>query len=102
MLELKNYRTQVHNDWCPGCGDFGIVNAIQMTLLEMLLEPHRIAVCSGVGCSGKTPHFINPYGFHSLHGRVLPIATGATLANPSVTVSAGGWAGGVRGTGAGL
>src|SRR5712692_7432113 len=73
MLELKTYRTQVHNDWCPGCGDFGIVNAIQMTLLEMQLEPHRVAIFSGIGCSGKTPHFVNAYGFHTLHGRVLPI-----------------------------
>jgi len=101
MLELKNYRTQVHNDWCPGCGDFGIVNAIQMTLLEMLLEPHRIAVFSGIGCSGKTPHFINTYGFHTLHGRVLPIATGAKLANPSLTVIAVGGDGDGLGIGAG-
>src|SRR5438128_3081537 len=90
MLELKNYRTQVHNDWCPGCGDFGIVNAIQMTLLEMQLEPHRIGLFSGIGCSGKTPHFVNAYGFHTLHGRVLPIATGAKLANLSLTVIAVG------------
>src|SRR6266700_5419083 len=87
MLELKTYRTQVHNDWCPGCGDFGIVNAIQMTLLEMQLEPHRVAIFSGIGCSGKTPHFVNAYGFHTLHGRVLPIATGAKLANPSPSPS---------------
>src|SRR3989442_1292151 len=101
MLELKNYRTQVHNDWCPGCGDFGILNAIQMTLLEMQLEPHRIALFSGIGCSGKTPHFVNAYGFHTLHGRVLPIATGAKLANPSLTVIAVGGDGDGLGIGAG-
>ena len=101
MLELKQYRTQVHNDWCPGCGDFGIVNAIQMTLLEMQLEPHRVAIFSGIGCSGKTPHFINAYGFHTLHGRVLPIATGARLANPSLTVIAVGGDGDGLGIGAG-
>ncbi len=101
MLELKNYRTQVHNDWCPGCGDFGIVNAIQMTLMEMQLEPHRVAVFSGIGCSGKTPHFVNAYGFHTLHGRVLPIATGAKLANPSLTVIAVGGDGDGLGIGAG-
>src|SRR6267143_7162703 len=55
MLELKTYRTQVHNDWCPGCGDFGIVNAIQMTLLEMQMEPHRVAVFSGIGAG----HIVN-------------------------------------------
>ncbi len=101
MLELKQYRTQVHNDWCPGCGDFGIVNAIQMTLLEMQLEPHKVAIFSGIGCSGKTPHFINAYGFHTLHGRVLPIATGARLANPSLTVVAVGGDGDGLGIGAG-
>jgi 2-oxoglutarate ferredoxin oxidoreductase subunit beta len=101
MLELKNYRTQVHNDWCPGCGDFGIVNAIQMTLLEMQLEPHRVAIFSGIGCSAKTPHYINAYGFHTLHGRVLPIATGAKLANPSLTVIAVGGDGDGLGIGAG-
>src|SRR5207245_2745276 len=101
MLELKNYRTQVHNEWCPGCGDFGIVNAIQMTLLEMQLEPHRIGLFSGIGCSGKTPHFVNAYGFHTLHGRVLPIATGAKLANPSLTVIAVGGDGDGLGIGAG-
>src|SRR5437879_13154547 len=99
MLELKNYRTQVHNDWCPGCGDFGIVNAIQMTLLEMQLEPHRIGLFSGIGCSGKTPHFVNAYGFHTLHGRVLPIATGAKLANLILTVLAVGGDGVVLGMG---
>ncbi len=101
MLELKQYRTQVHNDWCPGCGDFGIVNAIQMTLLEMQLEPHKVAVFSGIGCSGKTPHFIHAYGFHTLHGRVLPIATGARLANPGLTVIAVGGDGDGLGIGAG-
>src|SRR5437016_11225265 len=101
MLELKTYRTQVHNDWCPGCGDFGIVNAIQMTLLEMQLEPHRVAIFSGIGCSGKTPHFVNAYGFHTLHGRVLPIATGARLSNPGLTVVAVGGDGDGLGIGAG-
>ena len=101
MLELKNYRTTVHNDWCPGCGDFGIVNAIQMTLLEMQLEPHRVALFSGIGCSAKTPHYVNTYGFHTLHGRVLPIATGAKLANPSLTVVAVGGDGDGLGIGAG-
>src|SRR2546426_7046259 len=101
MLELKNYRTQVHNDWCPGCGDFGIVNAIQMTLLEMQLEPHRIALYSGIGCSGKTPHYVNAYGFHTLHGRVLPNATGAKLANRDLTVIAVGGDGDGFGIGAG-
>ena len=101
MLELKNYRTQVHNDWCPGCGDFGILNAVQMTLYELKLEPDQVAIFSGIGCSGKTPHFVNTYGFHTLHGRSLPIATGAKLANNSLTVIAVGGDGDGYGIGAG-
>src|SRR5260370_7361574 len=101
MLELKTHRAQVHNGLGPGCGDFGMVNAIQMTLLEMQLEPHRVAIFSGIGCSGKTPHFVNAYGFHALHGRVLPIATGARLANPGLTVVAVGGDGDGLGIGMG-
>ncbi len=101
MLELKDYRTKVHNDWCPGCGDFGILNAIQMTLNELKLEPHEVAIFSGLGCSGKTPHFVNTYGFHTLHGRSLPIATGAKLANKALTVIAVGGDGDGYGIGAG-
>jgi 2-oxoglutarate ferredoxin oxidoreductase subunit beta len=101
MLELKDYRTKVHNDWCPGCGDFGILNAIQMTLFELKLEPRNVAIVSGIGCSGKTPHFVNTYGFHTLHGRSLPIATGVKLANTALTVVAVGGDGDGYGIGAG-
>jgi 2-oxoglutarate ferredoxin oxidoreductase subunit beta len=101
MLELKDFRTKVHNDWCPGCGDFGILNAIQMALFELKLEPHQVAVFSGIGCSGKTPHFVNTYGFHTLHGRSLPVATGAKLANNALTVIAVGGDGDGYGIGAG-
>jgi 2-oxoglutarate ferredoxin oxidoreductase subunit beta len=101
MLELKDYRTKVHNDWCPGCGDFGILNAVQMALFELKLDPHQVAIFSGIGCSGKTPHFVNTYGFHTLHGRSLPIATGAKLANPSLTVIAVGGDGDGYGIGVG-
>jgi 2-oxoglutarate ferredoxin oxidoreductase subunit beta len=101
MLELKDFRTKVHNDWCPGCGDFGILNAVQMALFELKLEPHQVAIFSGIGCSGKTPHFVNTYGFHTLHGRVLPIATGAKLANNALTVVAVGGDGDGYGIGAG-
>lgn len=101
MLELKDYRAKVHNDWCPGCGDFGILNAVQMALFELKLEPHEVAIFSGVGCSGKTSHFVNTYGFHTLHGRLLPIATGAKLANRGLTVVAVGGDGDGYGIGAG-
>ena len=52
-LKLADYKTDVHNDWCPGCGDFGIVNAIQMALMDMQIPRHKAAIFSGIGCSGK-------------------------------------------------
>ena len=72
-LKLADYKTDVHNDWCPGCGDFGIVNALQMALAEMGIERDKATIFSGIGCSGKTSHFINTYGIHTLHGRVLTL-----------------------------
>lgn len=100
-LKLADYKTNVHNDWCAGCGDFGILNAIQMALSEMQIPPDRAAIFSGIGCSGKTPHFINTYGVHTLHGRVLPFAQGAKLANPELEIIAVGGDGDGLGIGAG-
>lgn len=100
-LELKSYKSDVHNNWCPGCGDFGILAAVQMALLQLKIEPHRVALFSGIGCSGKTPHYVNVYGFHTLHGRVLPVATGAKIANKDLTVLAVGGDGDGYGIGSG-
>ena len=100
-LRLADYKTDVHNDWCPGCGDFGIVNAIQMSLAEMGVRRDKATVFSGIGCSGKTTHYINTYGVHTLHGRVLTFAQGAKLANPDMTVVAVGGDGDGLGIGAG-
>jgi 2-oxoglutarate ferredoxin oxidoreductase subunit beta len=100
-LKLADYKTDVHNDWCPGCGDFGIVNAIQMALAEMGIQRDKAAMFSGIGCSGKTSHFINTYGVHTLHGRVLTFAQGAKIANPNLTVVAVGGDGDGLGIGAG-
>lgn len=100
-LKLADYKTEVHNDWCPGCGDFGIVNAIQMALAEMNIPRDKAAIFSGIGCSGKTSHFINVYGVHTLHGRVLTFAQGAKIANPDNTIIAVGGDGDGLGIGAG-
>ncbi|ABK76947.1 2-oxoglutarate ferredoxin oxidoreductase, beta subunit [Cenarchaeum symbiosum A] len=91
----------MHNDWCAGCGDFGIANAIQMALAEMEIPRHKAALFSGIGCSGKTSHYVNVYGIHTLHGRVLTFAQGAKLANPDMTVVAAGGDGDGLGIGAG-
>lgn len=100
-LKLADYKTDVHNDWCPGCGDFGIVNAIQMALAEMGIQRDKATMFSGVGCSGKTSHYINTYGIHTLHGRVLTFAQGAKISNPEMTVVAVGGDGDGLGIGAG-
>ena len=100
-LKLTDYKTEVHNDWCAGCGDFGILSAIQMALADMQISKHAAAIFSGIGCSGKTPHFINTYGVHTLHGRVLPFAQGAKLSNPNLEIIAVGGDGDGLGIGAG-
>lgn len=101
VLKPADYKTEVHNDWCPGCGDFGILNAIQMTLAELQIPNYKTAIFSGIGCSGKTPHFIHTYGIHTLHGRVLPFAQGAKLCNPDLEVIAVGGDGDGLGIGVG-
>lgn len=86
-LKPKHYKADnINNDWCPGCGDFGILSAIQMALAKLQLPPHKVALVSGIGCSGKTPHYVHAYGFHTLHGRLVPHVTGLKLANEDLTV----------------
>ena len=100
-LKLTELKTEVHNDWCPGCGDFGILNAVQMALADMNVEPSRVVVVSGIGCSGKVPHFVKTYGVHTLHGRTMPFAQGIKLANPDLEVIAEAGDGDGMGIGAG-
>jgi len=100
-VKPADYRTDIHPDWCPGCGDFGILNAIRQALAELNIQPHDVLTVSGIGCSGKTPHYIKSYGLHTLHGRSLPVATGAKLANGELTVLAMGGDGDGYGIGAG-
>src|SRR5437870_3015496 len=85
-MKPADFATDVHNDWCPGCGDFGILRTIQMALAELKMEPHRVTIVSGIGCSAKTVHYVKTYGIHTLHGRALPYATGVKLANPQLKV----------------
>lgn len=87
-LKLADYRTPVFVDWCPGCGDFGILSSVQMALVDLQLPPSKVAIFSGIGCHAKLPHFVNAYGVHTLHGRTLPFAVGAKLANPDLEVIA--------------
>jgi len=74
--------------WCAGCGDFAILSAIQSALVESGVRKEDAVFVSGIGCSGRTPIFINSYGFHTLHGRSIPVATGLKLAREDLTVFA--------------
>lgn len=98
---LNEYKTDVWIDWCPGCGDFGIVNSIYKAFSELDLDPSKTVIVSGIGCSGKTPHFVRVNGVHTLHGRAIPFATGIKLANPELTVVVSGGDGDLLGIGAG-
>ncbi|MDD5093946.1 MAG: 2-oxoacid:ferredoxin oxidoreductase subunit beta [Dehalococcoidia bacterium] len=76
--------------WCPGCGNFGILSAVQKALVELQIDPHQVLMVSGIGQAGKLPHYINVNVFNSLHGRALPVAIGAKMANPDLKVIAVG------------
>ena len=85
-LTPQSYKTDEHPIWCPGCGDFGVLDSLYKSLAGMKIDPKDLVVVSGIGCSGRTPGFVQSYGFHSLHGRVLPVSLGVKLANPSLCV----------------
>jgi 2-oxoglutarate ferredoxin oxidoreductase subunit beta len=87
--------------WCPGCGNFAIWNSIKKALSEAGVEAHKLALISGIGCSGKMINHIKAYGFHGLHGRTLPVATGIRLANPELKVLVNGGDGDGYGMGVG-
>ena len=100
-LTAKDFQVPHPNDWCPGCGDFGILSSMQQALAKLGLEPHKVAMVGGIGCSGKAPYYFPSYGVHTLHGRLLPFAQGIKLANPELTVIGVGGDGDGLGIGAG-
>ena len=100
-LKPAEYKSGVHPVWCPGCGDFGVLAAITRALAPMGLPREQVAVVSGIGCSGRIPAYLATYGFHGLHGRALPVATGLKLARPDLTVIAAGGDGDIYSIGAG-
>jgi 2-oxoglutarate ferredoxin oxidoreductase subunit beta len=88
--EAKDYRSGLKPIWCPGCGDYGVVQAIYRALAAVGRPPHEIAFVSGIGCSSRIPGYTTAYGFNSVHGRALPIAQGIKLANPELLVLVAG------------
>lgn len=82
----KDYKSENAIRWCPGCGDYAILTSLQKAMAELNIDPHKIAVISGIGCSSRLPYYMNTYGFHSIHGRAAAIATGVKVANPELSV----------------
>ncbi|MBS1956655.1 MAG: 2-oxoacid:ferredoxin oxidoreductase subunit beta [Cyanobacteria bacterium SZAS-4] len=85
-LPLDTYKGPVDPDWCPGCGDFGVLRSVQTAAGRLGIKPENLLIVSGIGCSSNLPGFIHAYGVHSLHGRSVPVATGAHLANTDLKV----------------
>ncbi|HEX9709224.1 MAG TPA: 2-oxoacid:ferredoxin oxidoreductase subunit beta [Candidatus Thermoplasmatota archaeon] len=85
-VTAKELKTELKPDWCPGCGDFAILNGLKSSVAEAGLQPHNTLVVSGIGCSSKLPHWIKCYGFHTLHGRSLPVAQGVRMANHELDI----------------
>lgn len=81
-----DYKSEVKPTWCPGCGDFGVLRAVYEAFEAKGYETKDLVLVSGIGCSSRIPYFVNSYGFHGVHGRVLPLATGIKLANPQLHV----------------
>ncbi len=85
-LTKKDFVSDQMVRWCPGCGDYSILNAVQQTLPELGIPREKFVMVSGIGCSSRFPYYMDTYGFHSLHGRAPAIATGIKLANPDLSV----------------
>lgn len=86
MDDKKNFATDQEVRWCPGCGDYAILNAVQKFLPELDIPRENMVFISGIGCSGRFPYYVNTYGFHTIHGRAPAIATGLKLARPELSV----------------
>ncbi|MBC8495197.1 2-oxoacid:ferredoxin oxidoreductase subunit beta [archaeon] len=100
MTELRDLNTSGYSpDWCPGCGNFGILTALKRALVQLKLNPKDVLVVAGIGCSSKLPQWINTFGFHGVHGRGLPVGMGAKIANKKLHVIVIGGDGDVFGEG---
>lgn len=85
-LTPKDWETDQEVRWCPGCGDYAILKAVQRTLPEIGARPENTVFVSGIGCSSRFPYYVESYGFHTIHGRAPAVATGVKLANPELDV----------------
>lgn len=82
----QNLKTEEPNTWCPGCGNFGVLRALQSAIVDLEIPREQVVLVTGIGCHGKMFNYINVNGFHGIHGRVLPVMTGIKLSNHDLTV----------------
>jgi 2-oxoglutarate/2-oxoacid ferredoxin oxidoreductase subunit beta len=85
-VSAKDYASAVKPTWCPGCGDYGILSAVKAALVQVGMAPHEVLIVTGIGCGSKLPDYMRVNGILTLHGRPLPVATGARLANHKLKV----------------
>jgi 2-oxoglutarate ferredoxin oxidoreductase subunit beta len=85
-LTKKDFKSDQDVRWCPGCGDYAILNAVQTAFAKLGKNLHETVIISGIGCSSRFPYYMETYGFHTIHGRAPAVATGAKLANPNLDV----------------
>jgi 2-oxoglutarate ferredoxin oxidoreductase subunit beta len=82
----KDFQTDQEVRWCPGCGDYAILSAVQSVFPELGIPKEKFVIVSGIGCSSRFPYYMNTYGFHTIHGRAPAVATGVKIANPELEV----------------
>ncbi len=85
-LPISTYESIIEPDWCPGCGDFGVLRALELAAGKLGIQPKDLMVVSGIGCSSNLPGYVHAYGVHSLHGRAVAVASGIKLANHKLNV----------------
>ncbi|RDD62709.1 2-oxoacid:ferredoxin oxidoreductase subunit beta [Ferruginivarius sediminum] len=85
-LQAKDYASDQEVRWCPGCGDYAILKAVQRTLADLQAPREKTVFVSGIGCAARFPYYVSTYGFHTIHGRAPALATGVKLANPELDV----------------
>lgn len=83
---MADFKSPALVKWCPGCGDYAVLNALHKAMAEVGVAPENTAVISGIGCSSRLPYYMNTYGMHTIHGRGAAIATGVKVANPNLSV----------------
>jgi 2-oxoglutarate/2-oxoacid ferredoxin oxidoreductase subunit beta len=100
-MTSAEFTSKVKPTWCPGCGDYGVLNAVRSACASLGINKNNLVVVSGIGCSSDLPHFVDAYGLHTLHGRALAVAQGVKMANKALTVLVTGGDGDGYGIGVG-